>query len=113
MPAESFTVDRLERMLKSVRELNADAYKHVEKALTDELKEFRRLRIAVSVQAFRDHDSGPGAGRCRRRGRESAAGVYGSDVEAISRPGPARMGQQHRSRAHDPPPRHRTHRLPN
>lgn len=40
LPAESFTVDRLERLLKSVRELNADAYKQVEKALSDELKDF-------------------------------------------------------------------------
>lgn len=40
LPAESFTVDRLERLLKSVRELNADAYKQVERALTAELKDF-------------------------------------------------------------------------
>lgn len=39
MPAESFTVERLESLLGSVREVNAEAYRRVEQELTGELLE--------------------------------------------------------------------------
>lgn len=40
MPADSFTVERLESLLGSVREVNAEAYRRVEQELTGELQEF-------------------------------------------------------------------------
>lgn len=39
MPADSFTVERLESLLGSVREVNAEAYRRVEQELTGELQE--------------------------------------------------------------------------
>lgn len=52
LPAESFTVDRLERLLKSARKLNADAYKQVERALTDELKDFTDYEAQYQLKLF-------------------------------------------------------------
>ena len=52
LPPESFTVERLERLLKSVRELNADAYRQVERALTDELKAFAAYETGYQLKLF-------------------------------------------------------------
>lgn len=52
LPAESFTVNRLERLLKSVRELNVEAYRQVEKVLTDELREFVAYEAGYQLRLF-------------------------------------------------------------
>lgn len=52
LPAASFTVDRLERLLKSVREINADAYRQVEKALTGELRDFAAYEAGYQLKLF-------------------------------------------------------------
>lgn len=40
MPAESFSVSRLESLLASVREMNRETYRQIEEALTEELRDF-------------------------------------------------------------------------
>lgn len=52
LPAESFTVERLERLLKSVRELNADAYRQVERTLAEELKGFAAYEAGYQAKLF-------------------------------------------------------------
>lgn len=52
LPAESFTVDRLERLLKSVRELNAEAYRQVERELTKELRDFAAYEAGYQLKLF-------------------------------------------------------------
>src|SRR5690606_17797947 len=52
LPTESFTVDRLERLIKSVRELNAEAYKQVERAITGELKDFAAYEAGYQLKLF-------------------------------------------------------------
>lgn len=46
LPAESFTVERLESLLGAVRRLNAQAYKAVERELTSTLREFAEVEAA-------------------------------------------------------------------
>lgn len=53
IPAGSFTIDRLERQLRSVRELNAKAFATVEKELTKELQEFSRYEAGYQLKLFR------------------------------------------------------------
>lgn len=52
LPPESFTVTRLEQLLGSVRELNAEAYALVEEALTDELQDFAAYETAFQRSAM-------------------------------------------------------------
>src|SRR5690606_4797480 len=52
LPVESFTVDRLERLLKSVRELNAEAYRQVERELTKELRDFAAYEAGYQLKLF-------------------------------------------------------------
>lgn len=52
LPADSFTVQRLERLLKSVRELNATVYQQVETALTGELKDFADYEAGYQLKLF-------------------------------------------------------------
>lgn len=52
LPAESFTVDRLERLLKSVRELNTEAYTQLERAITQELKDFAAYEGQYQLRLF-------------------------------------------------------------
>lgn len=53
LPVESFTVERLESLLKSVRTLNTQAFAAVNKELTKELKEFARYEAGYQLQLFR------------------------------------------------------------
>lgn len=52
MPANSFTVERLERLLKSVREINAAAYARVEKELIAELEAFADVEANYQLDLF-------------------------------------------------------------
>lgn len=52
LPADSFTVQRLERLLKSVRELNASVYQQVEAVLTGELKDFADYEAGYQLKLF-------------------------------------------------------------
>lgn len=52
MPAESFTVDRLESLLVSVRSLNAQAYSAVGRDLTEQLREFASYEAGFQLQLF-------------------------------------------------------------
>lgn len=54
MPADSFTVERLERLLGSVRELNAAAYAAVTEALGGELQAFAAYEAGYQVSLYRE-----------------------------------------------------------
>ncbi len=54
MPADSFTVERLERLLGSVRELNAAAYASVSEALGGELQAFAAYESGYQVSLYRE-----------------------------------------------------------
>ena len=54
LPPESFTVQRLESLLKSVRELNAEAYKQLNTSLNTELSDFTEYEAGFQYQLFRD-----------------------------------------------------------
>jgi len=53
LPAESFTVERLEQLLYSVRELNVQAYAQVGQQLTEELQKFVDYEVGYQMQLFR------------------------------------------------------------
>lgn len=53
LPAESFTVERLEQLLYSVRELNVQAYAQVGQQLTEELQKFVDYEVGYQTQLFR------------------------------------------------------------
>lgn len=52
MPAESFTVERMERLLASVRELNTQAYAAVFGELTQELQDLAEYEASYQLQLF-------------------------------------------------------------
>jgi hypothetical protein len=52
LPADSFTVERLERLLGSVRELNAAAYASVSEALGGELQAFAAYEAGYQVDLY-------------------------------------------------------------
>lgn len=52
LPAESFSVERLESLLSSVRELNRQAYMAVDLELTKELKEYVAYEVGYQHQLF-------------------------------------------------------------
>ena len=52
LPAESFTVDRLEQLLYSVRALNLQAYQAAERELNDTLKQFVSYESGYQAQLF-------------------------------------------------------------
>lgn len=52
MPAESFTVDRLESLLFSVRQLNLQAYEQIGRELTRELMELAAYEANYQLQLF-------------------------------------------------------------
>ena len=52
LPAESFTVERLEALLGSVRSLNLQAYQQVERELTTELKSLAEYEAGYQAQLF-------------------------------------------------------------
>lgn len=54
LPAESFTVERLEALLASVRELNAQAYAAVQQALGMELEQFAEYEAGYQFQLFEE-----------------------------------------------------------
>lgn len=53
LPAESFTVERLEQLLYSVRELNVQAYQQVGQQLTEELQKFVDYEMSYQLQLFK------------------------------------------------------------
>lgn len=53
LPAESFTVGRLESLLISVRALNASAYEAVSRELTKELREFVAYEAGYQLELFK------------------------------------------------------------
>jgi hypothetical protein len=53
LPRESFTVERLEKLLRNVRRLNVAAYDAVKKELTPELKSFAEYESSYQYQLFR------------------------------------------------------------
>ncbi len=53
MPAESFTVERLEQLLASVKQLNSQAYTELAKQLNDELRGFTDYEAGYQFQLFR------------------------------------------------------------
>lgn len=52
MSPESFTVDRLESLLLSVRQLNLQAYQQIERELTQELRELVQYEAGYQLQLF-------------------------------------------------------------
>lgn len=54
LPKESFTVQRLEALLVSVRDLNAQAYSELSNKLNSDLKEFTEYELDYQYQLFRD-----------------------------------------------------------
>lgn len=52
LPADSFTVDRLESQLFSVRQLNLQAYQQIDRQLTDELQDLAAYEATFQQQAF-------------------------------------------------------------
>jgi len=54
LPAESFTVERLEFVLASVRSLNVQAYALVERELTEELRRFAEQEADYQYRLFND-----------------------------------------------------------
>ena len=52
LPAESFSIDRLEALLGSVRSLNLQAYQQVERELTTELKSLAEYEAGYQQQLF-------------------------------------------------------------
>jgi SPP1 gp7 family putative phage head morphogenesis protein len=54
LPKESFTVERLDAILASVRDLNAQAYRHVSNELNGELREFVAQEAAFQKDLFDD-----------------------------------------------------------
>lgn len=52
LPAESFTVERLDLLLQSVRDLNAQAYAAVSQALGDELQALAEYESGYQLQLF-------------------------------------------------------------
>jgi SPP1 gp7 family putative phage head morphogenesis protein len=54
LPADSFTVKRLESMLKSVREINEKAYKQVFGEFQQDLFEFTDYELGYQAQLFKD-----------------------------------------------------------
>ena len=83
MDAESFTVERLEAILQSVRSLNAQAYQRVEMALTAELRSFVEIEWPYQQNLF------PSVGITMQLGTTvSAAQVYSA---AMSRPFQGRL----------------------
>lgn len=54
LPAESFTVERLEALLASVRELNAQAYASVLQALDGELQALAEYEAGYQLQLFEE-----------------------------------------------------------
>lgn len=52
LPASAFTVERLEQLLFSVRQLNLQAYQQVERELTDELRELARYEAGYQLGLF-------------------------------------------------------------
>lgn len=52
LPASAFTVDRLDALLKDVRQLNADAYRQVSGALAVELRDLAAYEIGYQHQLF-------------------------------------------------------------
>lgn len=54
LPAESFTVQRLESLLTSVKRLNLQAYARVERELTKELKAFAATEAQYQYDLFRE-----------------------------------------------------------
>lgn len=52
LPAESFTVERLEQLLYSVRALNAQAYAGVKLELPEELRKFTTYEVGYQHQLF-------------------------------------------------------------
>jgi hypothetical protein len=53
LPAESFTVQRLDQLLASVRALNVQAYQSVERELTTVLREFTEYEAGFQLDLFR------------------------------------------------------------
>lgn len=53
LPAASFTVDRLEQLLGSVRFLNAQAYQMVGRELTDEMRRLTEYEAGFQFELFR------------------------------------------------------------
>jgi hypothetical protein len=53
MPPGTYTVERLEQLLASVRALNAQAYQQLGRELTDELKSFTTYESGYQFQLFR------------------------------------------------------------
>jgi hypothetical protein len=53
MPAESFTVQRLEQLLASVKDLNSQAYAELSKQLNDELRSFTDYEAGYQFQLFK------------------------------------------------------------
>lgn len=52
MPAESFSVERLEVLLQSVRSLNRQAYEAVDRELTQEMRDFADYETGYQKQLF-------------------------------------------------------------
>lgn len=52
MSPESFTVERLESLLLSVRQLNLQAYQQIERELTQELRELVKYEAGYQLQLF-------------------------------------------------------------
>jgi hypothetical protein len=52
LPPESFTVDRLDALLQSVRWLNAQAYQQVGQALTEELRKLTEVEATYQFELF-------------------------------------------------------------
>lgn len=52
MPAESFTVERLESLLGSVRQVNYQAYQQIERELTQQLREFAAYEANYQLELF-------------------------------------------------------------
>lgn len=53
MDADSFTVERLELVLQSVRQINLAAYQRVERELTDELRQFAEVEAQAQIAMMR------------------------------------------------------------
>ena len=52
LPAESFTVERLESLLGSVRQINYQAYQQIDRELTTQLREFAQYEANYQLQLF-------------------------------------------------------------
>jgi hypothetical protein len=94
IPANALTVERIDKQLKSVRELNAEAYATINKALDAELKDLSRYEVTFQQDLFKriipaklDFES-----------VSVKSGVCGGYVKAVSRSALKRVDEWHRSR---------------